>query len=87
MSKKYMLEIYRPNNADDVWVVFESDTPFMAMSKGDILNPGIWDDSHAPMKVLKIVNVEHAIWDVTGLKHKIMIYTEEVEGTRELRLN
>lgn len=87
MSKKYIVEIYTPNSANDVWALFESDTPFMAISKGDILNPALLVGSQSPMKVCRVINVEHILWDHgDGVKHKILIFTEEVEGTQELRL-
>ena len=83
---EYSLEIFMPSSYDDVWVVFTSPTPFMAISAGDILNPSIWEDSQSPMKVLRVVGLEHLIWEVGGsVKHKIDVYTEEVEGTREVR--
>ena len=52
------------------------------------LNPGTWPQSKAPMRVLRIVNVEHLVWETgTQLKHKVMLFTEEVDGTEELRLS
>jgi hypothetical protein len=84
---EYHLEIYLPGSADDVWVSFQALQPFMAFSKGDILNPGLWTGSKAPMRVLRILNVEHIVWEASGhISHKVMLFTEEVEGTRELRL-
>jgi hypothetical protein len=59
----------------------------MAFSKGDILNPSIWTGSKAPMSVLRILNVEHTVWEASDcIAHKVMLFTEEVEGTRQLRL-
>lgn len=84
----YSLEIYAPGSTDDVWVVFESTTAFMTISVGDLVNPGIWDGSRSPQKVLRAINVEHIIWQAGGVaKHKVCVYTEEVDGTRELRLH
>lgn len=83
-----MLEVYQPGSFDDVFQYLESDTPFMAISRGDIVNPGLWDGSQSPMKVLRVVNVEHIIWKnetTGGARHKVLVFTEEVEGTRELR--
>ncbi|MBI5412500.1 hypothetical protein HZA43_05040 [Candidatus Peregrinibacteria bacterium] len=83
---KYILEIYEPDSADDVLKTFESDSPFASMSKGDILSP-IFDGSEIPMKVQKIKNIEHIIWEASGeTSHKICVFTEGVDGTRELRL-
>ena len=83
---EYSLEIFTPDSFDDVWTVFTSPTPFMTISVDDIINPSIWQDSQSPMKVLRVVGIEHIIWEVEGnAKHKIDIYTTEVEGTREAR--
>lgn len=58
----------------------------MAISVGDIVNPGTWEGTQSPMKVLQVVAVEHLIWEGQGvLKQKVMVFTEEVEGTDELR--
>lgn len=85
-SKPHQLEIYEPGSADDVWVTFTADAPFMSISVGDIVNPGLWANSESPMKVLRVVNVEHIIWEHEGIaKHKLCVFTDEVEGTRELR--
>jgi hypothetical protein len=82
----YMLEIYEPGSFDDVWVYFESTSPFGFMSAGDIINPGLWEGSKSPMFVLKVVSLEHILWEAEGqTKHKICVFTREVEGTRELR--
>jgi hypothetical protein len=84
----FTLEIYEPGSADDIWIVFESSTPFMSINRGDILNPAFFSNSQSPMKVLRVINVEHILWEVDGnVMQKILIFTEEVEGTRELRLN
>jgi hypothetical protein len=55
---EYILRIYRPKSADDVWTTFNSSNPFMKISVGDIINPGIWPDTESPMKVLRVLNVE-----------------------------
>lgn len=84
---RYSLEIYEPGSAYDPWVNFLSNSPFLAISKGDIINPGTWDNSQSPMKVLKVLNVEHMIWEIENdhITHKLCVFTEEVEGTEELR--
>jgi hypothetical protein len=83
---EYHLEIYAPGSARDVWISFEADSPFMAMSAGDIVNPGLWEGSESPMKVLRVVTVEHLVWLAGGTpKQKVMVFTEEAEGTDELR--
>ena len=84
---EYELEIYEPKSADDCWVTFSSTSPFPSINKGDIVNPSLWSNSQSPMKVLRVINVEHLIWEINAqIRHKLMVFTEEVDGTRELRL-
>ena len=84
---EYILEIYEPNDTDTVWMVFRSSTPFLALAVGDLVNPSTWPDSEAPMKILRILNLEHIIWEIEGqIKHKICVYTEEVVSTKGLHL-
>jgi hypothetical protein len=84
MSKeKYSLEIYEPGSHDTCWVVFNSSTPFMAINKGDIINPNVWEGSRSPMFVLRAVKIEHIIWEspkTHEAKHKVMVFTEEIEN-------
>jgi hypothetical protein len=40
------------------------------------------------MRILRVVNVEHLIWETNGtVKQKFMVFTEEIEGTKEARLD
>lgn len=82
----YALEIYLPGGTADVAAVFESDTPFMAINIGDILNPRLWKTFDYQGEVLRVVKLEHFIWETQGIvKHKIGVFTEAVsddEGTR-----
>lgn len=80
IKDKYHLEVYMPGSFKDLWVTFSSPTPFMAISTGDIINPSIWEGSQSPMKVLRVINVEHIIWEIDGnAKHKICVYSEDVD--------
>lgn len=84
---EYMLEIYLPQSTDDVWVYFTSASPFMQFCIGDIVNPHVWEGSQSPLKVLQVVGVEHLVWETDStLKHKVMVFTKEVNGTPALRL-
>jgi len=84
---EYILEIFMPGSIDDVWIVFSSPTPFMSISVGDIIDPGLWVGSQSPMKILRTIGLEHYLWEIEGnVKHKICIYTEEIEGSPEARL-
>jgi hypothetical protein len=84
---EYILEIYMPGSIDTCWVVFSSPTPFMATSVGDIIDPGLWEGSQSPMKILRTIGLEHYLWEIEGsVKHKICIYTEEIDGSLDARL-
>ena len=89
MENKFTLEIYAPGSTMTTWEVFESDTPFLAINKGDLINPGVWEGSQSPMKILRVVNLEHIIWKSINskAKHKLLVYTEEIEGTEENRIS
>ena len=83
----YSLEVYEPGSIDTVWENFQTSSPFLAIHAGDIINPSTWPGSRSPQRVLRVTSVEHLIWGKQGeTKHKLMVFTEEVEGTRELRL-
>lgn len=83
---EYILEIYKPNSVKDVWITFNSPNPFMAISVGDIINPGVWPGSESPKTVLRVLNVEHIIYELNdAVKHKMLIFTNEVAGTQDLR--
>ena len=84
---EYMLEVYAPGSMKDVWVYFESSSPFLPINVGDLINPGIWEGSQSPMKILRVVSVEHIIWEINSdVKHKLMVFTEEIEGSEDARL-
>ncbi len=83
----YILEIYEPGSEKDLWVSFSSPTPFMNINVGDFINPGIWPNSQAPMRILRAINVEHAIWEIGGkIAHKVKVFTEEIENKNGLRM-
>lgn len=91
MNRKYVLEIMLPGatSGSDTWEVFESDTPFLPISRGELLNPGSWDDGIVPgTTILQVVNLEHIIWKSNDqIKHKIVVYTKEVEDNKVTRLS
>ena len=87
--KKYELEIYEPESKSDVLVSFESTTPFMGISKGEVLNPAFFSAYNKnPEKVLKVTQVEHVLWQHEGQeepKQKILIFTQELDNNSESR--
>ena len=83
----YLLEVYEPGTTETVWEVFQTSSPFLGIHAGDLINPALWPDSRSPLKMLRVTSVEHVIWGKQGeTKHKLMVFTEEVEGTHELRI-
>lgn len=82
-KKLYGIEIYSPEDVSDPVGHLESDTPFMAFHRGEILNshnlPGINYSG-----VMRIINVEHVFWEVGGvIKHRLAVYTEAAPDTAE----
>jgi hypothetical protein len=76
---EYILEIYEPNSNLDVWAEFVSLSPFMAINVGDFLNPTFFPKVRLLNYILRVVKIEHLIWNTPGdMKHKIMIFTEAI---------
>jgi hypothetical protein len=80
---KYSLEIFHPAVMDAVWVILESETPFMTISVGDIVNPYVFPDADAGT-LLRVVSLEHTL---TSGEHKISVYTEGVDDSEDVRLD
>jgi hypothetical protein len=92
-SAKYYIEVYEPGSAADAVLLMESSAPFLAIRPGDLVNPRAFDSRRWPAcldlvgKLLVVVRVEHAIWEVGDMmSHKLMLYTEAVADDREARL-
>lgn len=100
-SKKYALEILQPNKQGfAVACRIESDDPFLAINKGDTLNPSTWNlycfdsiESEYSQSdygtVLKVTGVEHSLVqreDGSISQHKITIFTVPVENNRSALL-
>ena len=84
---KYVLEIYKPMDVDNLWVRFESPFPFMAIHVGDVINPGLWEGSETPQKMLRVLHVEHSIFEIGNrITHQTMIFTEQIDCIRDLQV-
>ncbi len=82
---QYSLEILEPSNCDNVWITFSSSTPFVAIHEGDLINPELWPNSRAPMKILRVVKVEHMIWcSDRDVFQKVLVYTREANRASEI---
>ncbi len=86
MKQKYSVEIYYPGSSGNVWAYFQSEMPFLSISKGDIINPGMFHDADADT-MLRVTSVEHILWSVENneSKHKICVYTEDIEDNYDAR--
>lgn len=87
--KKYQLEIYEPESKSEVLVSFESDTTFISINKGEVLNPAFFSTYNKnPGKILKVTQVEHILWQHEGQeepKQKVLVFTEEFDNNSESR--
>ena len=66
---KYHLEIYEDSFINDPIVSLDAEKAFMAFSKGDLIDPGLWNDRiEKPAGTwYKIDDVVHRVWTTEGL--------------------
>lgn len=89
MRKRYELEIYAPGDTtgQDVLMTLDSDTPFMAIGVGDLLNPRLWADKSTNGDLLRVVGREHMIWKgEAGTIHRLCLFTSNVPDTADERV-
>jgi hypothetical protein len=80
-----MLEIYGPGSADDVIRHLESDHPITGIAAGNLINALGHEEGETDVLV-RVVSIEHIFWRFQNeLRHKICVFTEAVENTREAR--
>ena len=60
-ESRYALDILRPDS-DELWVRFESTTPFMAITAGDTIDPNLWEVPMTPASRVRVMRVRHALW-------------------------
>ena len=70
-----MLEIYQNSFGNDPCTAFESTTPFMNFSKGDLVDPGMWENCvEAPprtwFQIKDIIHRDHQI-NKSYIRHQI----------------
>jgi hypothetical protein len=89
MSARYCLEIYLADDLEAPAARFDSDTPLMAISNGDLINPMTWPDpvDQYRGKVLRVLGVEHLFWKADGgkLRQKSMIFAVPIEDLAATR--
>lgn len=74
---KYSLEIYPPMEFYTPVACFESASPFISFHKGDLISAAAWD-SYGTKDKFEVIAIEHFVFDVGSITHKIMVYTKEV---------
>ena len=77
MTTRYILEINEPNDPSCVLKKLESETPFMAISAGDIIKAHTLDSTLPPNLKLEVTSVEHILWERGGkITHQIVVFTQ-----------
>ncbi len=87
---RYCMTIFEPEDVFETLVHFESVNPFMAIQRGDFINPSLWPElaERKDMKdtLLKVIHLEHGIVDANEhLLHILDIFTKRVENTAAVR--
>ena len=82
---KYVLEVRAPQQPDEVVATFGGSEPFLPVERGDLLNPAHWKTPDLEGKLLRVLNVEHLIGG-EELEHRIVLFTEQLEGAEDARL-
>lgn len=85
LMNKYTLEIHGNTKAEIA--SFESNEPFMAISKGDIIDPS-WFDSPVAKYCLRVANVHHLIKQEKNseIHHSITVYADEIPKNYDLHM-
>ncbi len=81
VSDFYQLEICDTKEPDVPLITMYSDTPYQAISKGDILLTHCWEGVQLPTKYLGVIGVQHEIKTTvenkisTARHHLLMVIT------------
>lgn len=77
MRIEYHIEIYEVNDSSCVAASYQSETPFMGISVGDVIHGGSMNLSSIN-KTVRISNIQHIIWEIkdSHIGHKLCIFTE-----------
>ena len=81
MKTEYHLEIYEPNDETCVAASYKSNSPFMSINVGDIINGQSLNlsDAQSPLRVKMI---SHIFWEIENshTTHKTCIFTEPYQS-------
>jgi hypothetical protein len=81
-NSKYSLDVYVEPGDKTPLIGFESDTPFVAVNKGDLLHTGGWAVTGIGAAKLRVERVEHFIGQKEGRGlafQKVLVFTQRVE--------
>lgn len=82
----YIVEIYDPGSIRDVVAYFETSSPIV-MNRGELIHQGFFKAA-STKGLLRIVNIEHIIWEAEDrLVQKTCVMTEEADDTEEARFS
>ena len=85
--KNYILVVHSPLNPVDTLAKLESESPFLAISEGDLIDPAAYVLDAAPdlkSQLLLVTGIQHLITltdDLNSAKHQIDIFTEVAPDT------
>lgn len=65
IKTNYILEIYEPEDDSCIAAHFESSTPFIPLSRGEYIHPGLFKETDT-RSILEVVSVEHILFETNG---------------------
>ncbi len=80
----YYVQVYLPGSRQDLWLSFDSDTPFFAIHVGDLLDCSEWQGPKAA-RAVRVVGVEHCLLPGSGgtvRRHALKVFTDWPESKR-----
>lgn len=89
---EYNLLIFEPGSSKKILIQYHSTFPFIAISKGDLLDPRDWGAAAQAHEALRVTEVKHSLWgkpkpsssdhdEKSAADHRILVFTEEVNHT------
>ena len=77
----YDINIYGPGNAKEPWKAFSSETPFLSIHEGDLVDCAGWPGPRPPSATLRVVNVRHRLIEMgVRVRHVVDVFTEHFSG-------
>ncbi|MFM5746111.1 hypothetical protein [Aeromonas caviae] len=73
----YRIELYPDSYKNDPIAAFWSSTPFVAMQKGDEIDPYVWSNGHEDSYTNKDMVKPGCVLEVTGVRHLMMMAAKD----------